>query len=134
MLFRSKNKKLKTSHQTTKPSLAQHAHGVLESLEGERKHAVADQLLDDADALSVLPDTHWLGVDPSETGVGMGQALDPFSAGFFVVVFDAATRLQDFIRAHGGIAHEHQFMVFVEFANHIPSVKFFCKAAAIVLP
>ena len=38
---------------------AQHAHGIFQALEGERKHAIADQLLKDADAdadaLAVLP-------------------------------------------------------------------------------
>jgi hypothetical protein len=36
--------------------LAQHSHDVFQALEGEREHAVADQLLNDADAdpLAVL--------------------------------------------------------------------------------
>ena len=34
---------------------AQHAHDIFQALEDELKHAVADQLLDDADALPVLP-------------------------------------------------------------------------------
>ena len=34
---------------------AQHAHGVFQALQGQREHAVADHLLNDADALAVLP-------------------------------------------------------------------------------
>jgi hypothetical protein len=33
---------------------AQHTHRIFQPFEGEREHAVADQLLDDADALAVL--------------------------------------------------------------------------------
>ncbi len=56
-------------------SLAQHAHRIFQTFEGEGEHAVADHLLDDADALAVLPHAQGLGVDPSELGVGVGQAL-----------------------------------------------------------
>jgi hypothetical protein len=35
--------------------LAQHAHCIFQAFERQRKHAVADQLLNDADALAVLP-------------------------------------------------------------------------------
>jgi hypothetical protein len=31
---------------------AQHSHGIFQALKGERKHAVADQLLNDADISS----------------------------------------------------------------------------------
>jgi hypothetical protein len=36
-------------------SFAQHTHRIFQSFEGKRKHAIADQLLNDADALAVLP-------------------------------------------------------------------------------
>jgi len=51
---------------------AQHSHGIFQALEGQREHAVADQLLNDADALAVLPNAQRLWVDPSEFGVGVG--------------------------------------------------------------
>jgi hypothetical protein len=35
--------------------LAKHTHRIFQAFERQRKHAVADQLLDDADALAVLP-------------------------------------------------------------------------------
>jgi lipid-binding SYLF domain-containing protein len=47
----------------------------------EREHALVHQLLDDADALAVLPHALRLGVDPGELGEGVGQALQPFGAG-----------------------------------------------------
>jgi hypothetical protein len=33
---------------------AQHPHRVFQPFEGERKHSIADQLLDDADALGIF--------------------------------------------------------------------------------
>ena len=47
---------------------AQHAYGVFQALEGQRKYAVADHLLDAADALAVLPHIQGFGVDPREFG------------------------------------------------------------------
>ena len=55
---------------------AQHAHGIFQALEGEREHAVADQLLDDADTLAVLPHAQGFGVDPSEFGGGVADYLE----------------------------------------------------------
>ena len=52
--------------------LAKHAHGVFQALQGQREHAVADQLLNDADALAVLPHAQGFGVDPCKLGVGVG--------------------------------------------------------------
>ena len=45
---------------------AQHPHRFFQALEGHGIHAVADELLDDADALAVLPNALRFGVDPSE--------------------------------------------------------------------
>ena len=45
--------------------LAQHPDGIFQPFEGEREHAVADQLLNDADALAVLPHALRFWVDPS---------------------------------------------------------------------
>ena len=64
----------------------------------------------------------------------MREPLYPFGTGFFVVVLHTAAGLQNFIRAHGGIADKHQFVVFVVLANHVPSVEFFSEAAPVVLP
>ena len=53
-------------NQTNKPNrnelFAQHAHRIFQAFERERKHAVADQLLDDADALAVSEDEGLLGL------------------------------------------------------------------------
>ncbi len=73
---------------------AQHTHRIFQPFEGEREHAVANQLLDDADALAVLPHTQWLGVDPSELRVGVCESLNPLRTGFFVV---ALYRLLDYL-------------------------------------
>jgi hypothetical protein len=35
-------------------SFAQHTHRIFQPFEGKRKHAVADQLLNDADALAIF--------------------------------------------------------------------------------
>ena len=56
-------------------SFAQHAHRIFQPLEGQREHAVAHQLLDDGDALAVLPDALRLGVDPGELGEGVRLSL-----------------------------------------------------------
>ena len=54
---------------------AQHSHGIFQALKGERKHAVADQLLNDADALAILPHAQGLWVDPSELRGGVADYL-----------------------------------------------------------
>jgi hypothetical protein len=54
---------------------AHHAHGVFQTFEGEGKHAVAHELLNDGNALTVLPNALRLGVDPSIFGEGVCQAL-----------------------------------------------------------
>ena len=51
---------------------AQHSHRIFQALQGQREHAVADHLLDDADALAVLPHAQGFGVDPCKLGVGVG--------------------------------------------------------------
>jgi hypothetical protein len=54
---------------------AHHAHGVFQTFEGEGEHAVAHELLNDSNALAVLPYALGLGVDPSIFGEGVCQAL-----------------------------------------------------------
>ena len=53
----------------------QHPHRIFQSPEGKRVHALLHQLLNDADALAVLPDAVGLGVDPGKFGECAGQAL-----------------------------------------------------------
>jgi hypothetical protein len=43
---------------------AEHAHCFFQASEGHGVHAVAHQLLDDANALAVLPNALGLGIDP----------------------------------------------------------------------
>src|SRR6202012_86889 len=102
------------------PSFRQETHRTLEPLQGQRKHAVADELLDQRDALPVLPDALRFGVDPAVLGERVREALDPFGAGLGVVVFDAAARLQDLVRTHRGVADEDQPVVLVVLADHVP--------------
>jgi hypothetical protein len=54
---------------------AHHAHGVFQTFEGQGEHAVAHELLNDGNALAVLPYALRLGVDPSIFGEGVCQAL-----------------------------------------------------------
>jgi hypothetical protein len=61
--------------------LLEQPHRAFQPGQREREHALAGQLLDDGDALPVLPDALRLGVDPGELGKGMRQALQPFGAG-----------------------------------------------------
>ena len=75
-----------------------------------------------------------LGVDPDELGEGAGQALQPFRAGFLVVVFDAAARLQDLVGAHRRVADEDQLVVLVVLADDVPGRELLAEAAAVVLP
>ena len=103
-------------------------------MQRERKHAVVHHLADDADALPVFPHALWLGVDPGELGKGFRQALKPEAARLFVVVFHTAAGLQNLIRAHRGIAHKDQFVIFVVFAQDVHRREFFGKAAAVVFP
>ena len=55
----------------------QQPHGLFQPLERQRKHAVADELLDDADALAVLPYALRLRVDPCKLRKRVGEALQP---------------------------------------------------------
>ena len=71
----------------------------------------ANELLDDADAGGGA--TRPAARDPRKLRERRGQALNPFRARLFVVVFHAAAGLQDFVGAHGRIAHEDQFVVLV---------------------
>ena len=41
----------------------------------------------------------------------MQEPLDPDCSGFFVPVFDTATRINDLVRAHGRIADEYKFVI-----------------------
>ena len=63
------------NHRYFKALLAQHSHGFFQAFEGERVHAVADDLLNDGNALAVLPDALGLGVDPCKFWKGMNQTL-----------------------------------------------------------
>jgi hypothetical protein len=54
---------------------AHHAHGIFQTFEGKGKHAVAHELLNDGNALAVLPNALRLGVDPSVFGERVCQAL-----------------------------------------------------------
>ena len=45
---------------------AEHAHRFFQTSEGHGVHAVAHQLLDDADTLPILPNALRLGIDPRE--------------------------------------------------------------------
>lgn len=56
-------------------SFAEHAHRVSQPIEGHGVHALAHHLLDDGDALPVLPHPVWFGVDPGESWKGMNQPL-----------------------------------------------------------
>jgi hypothetical protein len=56
-------------------SFAHGAHGIFQTLEGERVHAVAHELLNDGNALAVLPNALGLGVDPSKFREGVREAL-----------------------------------------------------------
>ena len=53
----------------------QHAHRVFQALQGQRVHALAHELLDDADALSILPHALGLGVDPGKFGERVCEPL-----------------------------------------------------------
>ncbi len=119
---------------TPNSSLAHHAHGIFQTFQGQGEHAIAHELLNDRNALAVLPNTLRLGVDPSKFREGVREALEPLGTGLFVVVFHAATRLQNFVGAHGGIAHKDQFVIFVVLAQDVPWGKFFCVATFVVLP
>ena len=55
--------------------LAQHPHGFFQAFECERVHAVADDLLNDGNALAVFPHALWLGVDPRKFRECVNQAL-----------------------------------------------------------
>ena len=65
---------------------------------------------------------------------GVGQALQPFGAGLGVVVLDAAVRLQDLVRAHGGVADEDQLVVARVLADQVPGVDALGVAALVVAP
>lgn len=56
-------------------SLAQHPHGFFQAFERERVHAVADDLLNDGNALAVFPHALWFGVDPRKFGESVKQSL-----------------------------------------------------------
>ena len=91
-------------------------------------------MLNDGNALAILPNTLRFGVDPSKFGEGVREALQPFGTGFFVVVFHAAAALQNFVGAHGGVAYKNQFVVFVVLAQDVPCWKLLCIAALVVFP
>ena len=118
---------------TPNPSLAHHAHGIFQTFQGQGEHAIAHELLNDRNALAVLPNTLRLGIDPSKFREGVREALEPLGTGLFVVVFHAATRLQNFVGAHGGIAHKDQLVVFVVLPQDVPGWKLFGIAAFVVL-
>ena len=106
-------------------SLAQHAHRLFQAFEGQGVHALTHHLLDDGDALTVLPDPLGFWVDPGEFRESVHQALQPLGTRLLVVVLHAAPRLQNFIGAHGGVTDKNQFVVLVEFADHIQGGEFF---------
>ena len=54
-------------------SAVEFAHGLLEPIEGEGKHALGHQLRDQIDALSVTPNPLGFGVDPDGFGERLGQ-------------------------------------------------------------
>ena len=122
------------SAESVMKSLAQHAHRVFKALEREREHALAHQLLNDGNALPVLPHALRFGVDPSVFGEGVCEALQPLGTGFFIVVFHTATGLQDLVRAHGRIPDEDQLVVLVVLAQDVESGELLGKAALVVLP
>ena len=55
---------------------AELAHRLFQAAQREWVHALAHQLLHDADALAVLPHAQGLGVDPSELGGGVADYLE----------------------------------------------------------
>ena len=112
----------------------QRAHRLFQAAHGQRIHPVVHQLLDDADAVPVLPDALGFRVDPDKLGECTGQALQPYRAGLRVVVFHAAARLQNFIRTHGRVAHKDEFVVLVVGSQNLQRVELLSKAAAVVFP
>jgi len=115
-------------------SLAQMAHRIFQPLQGQRKHVLTDQLLDQGNALAVLPDALGFRVDPGKLRKRVGQPLQPLRARLGVVVLHTATGLQDFVGAHGGVADKDQLVVLVVLADDVPGVELLGKAAAVVLP
>jgi hypothetical protein len=68
-----------------------------------------------------------LRIDPGELRVGLEQALQPNAAGLGIPVLDAAARLSDFVRAHGRIAHQNQFVVGAVGAHHLDGADVLAK-------
>ena len=95
-------------------SLAQLAHGAVEAVERQRKHAAADELARDVDGRRPFPAVFRLRIEPHQAREMRRDPRHPYAAGFLVPVFDAAAGLLDFVRAHGGVADEHHAVVGVE--------------------
>ena len=85
----------------------QRPHGVVEAVEGERIHPVADQLADQLDRHGVLPVLLRHRVDPREPRIGAHQPLQPDLAGLLVPVLHRAAGHGDLVRAHRGVADHH---------------------------
>ncbi|CAM2160920.1 hypothetical protein PT2222_90138 [Paraburkholderia tropica] len=114
--------------------LAQHAHGGFEPRDGERIHAMPENLADHRYRLPVFPEPFGFGIEPREMRELIGETAQPHGARFRVVVLDRAARLQHFVRAHGGVADEDQLVVGRELVQQVPRGRALRVAAAIVLP
>jgi hypothetical protein len=66
--------------------------------------------------------------------VDVQHAFQPHRPRFVVVVFDAAARVGDLVRAHGRIAHENQLVVVGVLVQHVENRRSFAVAPAIVAP
>src|SRR5579862_8820223 len=95
-------------------------HGLLKPTEGQREHAVAHQLFDDADRGRVVPMPLGGRVQPDHVLVDVGHAVQPDGAGFLVPVLHRAAGIGDFVGAHGRVADEDDLVVVREFVEHVP--------------
>ena len=59
----------------------------------------------------VIPILFYHRVEPDGALVLIQQPLQPDLAGLWIVVFDAAIGIDDFVRAHGCIADKNQLVV-----------------------
>src|SRR5580692_4359412 len=107
---------------------------VVQPCQGQRIHPSLEQLARDLDRTGVPPARLRHRVDPGELGVVFDQARKPHAAGLGVPVLDAAARLGDFIRAHGGIAHQNELVVAAVGAHHFDGAHVLVVAPPIVPP
>lgn len=74
---------------------AEQTHAALKAVERQRKHAPAHQLAGDADGLMIIPHRLGLGIEPDRIRIHLQRTLQPYRAGLFIAVFDAAAGISD---------------------------------------